>query len=45
MITVRVVLLIAAFVCLLLSALSISAPRINLQSLGLCLWVLAVLIG
>jgi hypothetical protein len=44
MITLRLLLMVVAFVCLLLSALSVSAPRINLQSLGLALWLLAVML-
>lgn len=45
MITIRLVLLIAAFICLLIHALGVQAPRCNLQSLGLAFWVLAVLLG
>lgn len=44
MITLRLLIMIVAFICLLLSALGISAPRINLQSLGLALWLLAIMI-
>jgi hypothetical protein len=44
MVTLRLVLMIAAFICFLLNALNISSPRGNLMGLGLALWVLAVLI-
>lgn len=44
MITLRLLLMVVAFVCLLLSALGVSAPRINLQSMGLALWLLAVML-
>ena len=44
MITVHLILLLIAFICFLLTALGVSAPRINLLGLGLALWVLAVLI-
>ncbi len=44
MITLRLLLLIVAFVLLLLSGLGISAPRFNLQSLGLTCWVLAIIL-
>jgi cytochrome b subunit of formate dehydrogenase len=44
MITLRLLLMVLAFVLLLLSGLGVSAPRFNLQSLGLALWVLAVLL-
>jgi hypothetical protein len=37
--------MIVGFVCLLLSALGVSAPRLNLQSLGLSLWILAVILA
>lgn len=45
MITIRMVLMILAVLCLGLSAIGIQAPRANLQSVGLTLWALAVLIG
>ena len=44
MITLRLVLLITAFISFLLTALNVSAPRVNLLGLGLALWVLAVLV-
>lgn len=44
MITIRLALLLIAFICFLLTALGVSAPRINLLGLGLAFWVLAVVI-
>lgn len=44
MINVRLLLLIIAFVCFALDAISVNA-RINLTALGLALWVLTMLIG
>jgi cytochrome b subunit of formate dehydrogenase len=44
MITLRLLLMVVAFICLLLSGLGVSAPRFNLQSLGLALWLLAVML-
>jgi len=44
MITVRLLLLILAFVCFLLTAIGVSAPRVNFLGAGLALWVLAVLV-
>ena len=43
-ITVSLVLYIAAFVCFLVSAFGVSVKRVNLQSLGLALWVLGVIL-
>jgi len=44
MITIPVVLLILAFVCLALAALQVSPSRVNLIALGLALWVLATMV-
>ena len=44
MFTINALLLLLAFICFLLSAVGV-ASRINLQSLGLALWVLALLLG
>ena len=44
-ITLQFVLMVLAIVCLLLSALGVSAPRGNLMAAGLTLWALAVTIG
>jgi len=44
MITLRLLLMVVAFICLLLSGLGVSAPKFNLQSLGLALWLLAVML-
>jgi hypothetical protein len=41
MITVRLILLVLAFVSLALGA----ASRVNLVALGLALWVLAIIVG
>jgi hypothetical protein len=42
--TINLVLLIAAFICFVLSAAGIPS-RVGLQSLGLCFWVLAIILG
>jgi hypothetical protein len=44
MITLRLVLLLLAFVCFALSAMNIPVPRFHLLSAGLALWVLTALI-
>jgi len=44
MITVRLLLLVLAFISLVLAAFGV-ASRLNLIAVGLALWVLAVLIG
>lgn len=44
MITVRLILLVLAFISLVLGAFGV-ASRVNLVAAGLALWVLAVLIG
>jgi hypothetical protein len=43
-ITLNLVLLLCALICFVLSAAGV-ASRINLQSAGLALWVLALLVG
>jgi len=43
MITARMVLMILAVLCLGLHAVGVQAPVVNLQSVGLTLWALAVL--
>jgi hypothetical protein len=45
MITLRLLLMIVAFVMLLLSGLGVQAPRINLMGMGLALWLLAVILA
>lgn len=45
MITLSVLLLVIAFICFVLAAISVPIPRVNLIALGLALWVLAVLVG
>jgi hypothetical protein len=45
MITLRVILMILGLVCLVMSALGVTTSRVNLQSLGLSLWLLGILVG
>lgn len=45
MVTLRLVLLILAFLLFAISAAGISAQRINLLAAGLAIWVLATLVG
>lgn len=45
MITVSVVLLIAAFILFVLAAISVPVPRVNLIGAGLACWILAQLIS
>jgi len=44
MISLKVVLLILAFVTFVLAALNVPTPKINLIGLGLALWVLSAII-
>lgn len=44
MISARVILMILAIICLVLAAMGISSPRINLLAAGLALWALATLL-
>lgn len=44
MITIRLVLLLLAFLLLALSAAGVPSTRVNLQSAGLAVWVLAILL-
>ena len=44
MISARVILMILAIVCLVLAALGVSTPRVNLMAAGLALWALATLV-
>ena len=44
MITARMILMILAIVCLMLSALGVSAPRGNLMAAGLLFWAVAATI-
>lgn len=41
--TIATILLLLAFICFVLSALGVTS-RVNLQSLGLAFWVLALII-
>ena len=43
MVTVPLLLLVVAFVCFVLSTFSVNVKHVNLVSLGLALWVLALL--
>lgn len=44
MISLKLVLMILALICLGMSAASVVAPRINLMALGLFLWLLASMV-
>jgi hypothetical protein len=44
-ISLRLILMILGFLCLFLAALQIGAPRVNLQALGLSLWLLAEMLS
>jgi hypothetical protein len=44
-ISIKLILMIFAFICLLLTAFNISAPRVHLGWLGLACWLLSVLIA
>jgi len=43
-ISLQLILFLLAFVCFVLAALQISAPRINLIALGLALWILGLIV-
>lgn len=45
MVTIALVLLVAAFILFVLAAISIPVPRVNLVAAGLACWVLAMLLG
>ena len=44
MITIRLVLLILAFVCFVLAAFNVASPRVALTPAGLALWILSLLV-
>lgn len=44
MISVRLILMILAVVCLFMAAVGVQTPRGNLLAGGLCLWALATII-
>jgi len=44
MISLKLILMILALVCLLLTAFNVSAQRVQLGWLGLALWLLAVIL-
>jgi hypothetical protein len=41
MVSLRLILLILGLVCLVMAGLGIIAPKVNLQAMGLALWLLA----
>jgi len=45
MITISMILLVAAFVIFVLAAIPVAVPRINLVALGLACWVLSLLLS
>jgi hypothetical protein len=45
MLSIRIVFLILGLVALLLAALEVRAPHVNLQALGLTFWLLAIIVG
>ena len=42
--TIRLILMVCAVVLLILSAAQVQSPRVNLQSLGLALWAMSLLV-
>ena len=42
--TIRLVLLILGLLCLLMAAVGVVTPRINLQALGLSFWITAEIV-
>jgi hypothetical protein len=45
MITVKLLLMILAILCLAMAAIGVQAPRGNLTAAGLCLWALATVVS
>lgn len=45
MISVRLILMVLAIVCLFMAAIGVQTPRGNLLAGGLCLWALATIIS
>ena len=45
MLSVHVILMLLAFICLLLAALGVNAPRVNLGWLGLAFWALSIILA
>jgi hypothetical protein len=45
MITIRLLLMILAIICLLLAAIGVATPRLNLMAAGLCLWAIASIVS
>ena len=44
MVTLDLLLLVLALICFVLSALGVPSPRVNLQSTGLALWMLSLIV-
>jgi hypothetical protein len=44
-VTISLILLVAAFILFVLAAISVPVPRVNLVAAGLACWVLAQLLG
>lgn len=42
---ITLILMVFAFVCLVLAAFGVSAPRIQIGWLGLAFWALAIVVG
>lgn len=42
--TINMALLIAAFICFVVAAISWTVPRVNITAFGLALWVLSLLV-
>jgi len=45
MISLKLILLVLAFVTFVIAALNVPAPKVNLTALGLALWVLSQMIA
>jgi hypothetical protein len=44
MVTIKLLLMILAIICLFLAAIGVQAPRCNLMAAGLTLWALATIV-
>lgn len=42
--SIHLLILLLAFLCFVLSAIGVPSSRVNLQSLGLALWILTMLV-
>lgn len=45
MVSLKLVLLLLAFICFALAAVGVVAPRVNLTAAGLALWLLSVILA